>query len=233
MQWLCNLFDPESAVIAGVNQPRLLILDGHGSHVSFEFIQHCIESGIHLICLPTHSTHLLQSLDVGLFSPYQHFYRLVVDNHIWSGQSQEGIRKAVFIPFLMEAHTKTMTCYSILQAFTATGIWPLNPCRVLSKLALRATKQLMGVEVARNPQTAWDIRGKVKAGKKLLDIGFMSLEDIKVDLKKSGIIWDQVVEILRELGHQLETEIVEKELYQESNQYLQGTSQLFNTTDRW
>jgi len=232
MRWLRDLFNPESAQIAGVNQPRLLILDGHGSHISFEFIQYCIESGIHLICLPAHSTHLLQPLDVGLFSPYQHFYGLAVDNHIRSGQSQEGIRKAVFIPFLTEARTKTMTSHSIQQAFTATGIWPLNSRRVLGKLAPRATKQLTAIGVARNPQTAWDIRGKVKAGKKLLDIGFMSLEDTKVDLKECGEIRDQVVGILRELGHELETVIAEKEVYQESNQHLQGTSKLFNTTDR-
>jgi len=190
MRWLRDLFNPESAQIAGVNQPRLLILDGHGSHISFEFIQYCIESGIHLICLPAHS------LDVGLFSPYQHFYGLAFDNHIRSGQSQEGIRKAVFIPFLTEARTKTMTSHSIQQAFTATSIWLLNLRRVLGKLAPRATKQLTAIGVARNPQTAWDIRGKVKAGKKLLDIGFMSLEDTKVDLKECGEIQDQVVGIL-------------------------------------
>jgi len=85
MRWLRDLFNPESAQRAGVNQPPLLILDGNGSHLSFEFIQYCIESGIHLIYLPTHSTHLLQPLDVGLFSPYEHFYGFAVDNHIRSG----------------------------------------------------------------------------------------------------------------------------------------------------
>ena len=232
MRWLRDLFDPESALIAGVNQPRLLILDGHGSHNSFEFIQYCIDTGIHLICLPAHSSHLLQPLDVCLFSPYQHFYALAVDNHIRSGQSQEGIRKAVFIPFLTEARTKTMTSHSIQQAFTATGIWPLNPRRVLGKLAPPAIKQLTAIGVSRNPQPAWDIRGKVKAGKRLLDIGFMDLEDMKVDLKETGGIRDQVVEILPELGHQLETAIAEKKLYQESNRHLQGTSKLINTTNR-
>lgn len=167
-----------------MNQPRLLILDGNGSHISFEFIQYCIESGIHLICLPAHSTHLLQPLDVGLFSPYQHLYRFAVDNHIRSGQSQEGIHKAVFIPFLTEACTKTITSHSFQQAITATGIWRLNPRWALGKLALLATKQLTAIGVARNLQTAWDIREKVRGGKRLLDIGFMGLGDMKVDIKE-------------------------------------------------
>jgi len=63
-----------------------------------------------------------------------------------------------------------MTSHSIQQAFTAIGIWPLNPCRVHGKLAPPAIKQLTTIGVGRNPQTAWDIRGKVKAGKRLLDI---------------------------------------------------------------
>jgi len=59
----------------------------------------------------------------------------------------------------------------------------MNSRRVLGKLGLPARKQLTAIGVARNPQTAWDIRGKVKAGKRLLDIGFMSWEDRKMDLK--------------------------------------------------
>ena len=110
-----------------------------------------------------------------------------------------------------------MTSHSIQQAFTATGIWPLNLRRVLGKLAPPPIKQLTAIGVSRNPQTAWDLRGKVKAGKRLLDIGFMGLEDRKVDLKETGGIQDQVVGILQELGHLLETVIAEKELYQESN----------------
>jgi len=55
MRSLYNLFDLESALIVGVNQPRLLILDGHSSYNSFKFIQYCIESGIHPPYLLTRS----------------------------------------------------------------------------------------------------------------------------------------------------------------------------------
>ena len=45
-------------------------------------------------------------------------------------------------------------------------------------------------------------------------------------------IRDRVVELLRDLGHQLETEIAEKDLYLETNQRLQGSGCLYNTTDK-
>ena len=49
----------------------MLIVDGHGSHISIEFFEFCLSVNIIPCCLPTHSTYLLQPLDVGLFSPLQ------------------------------------------------------------------------------------------------------------------------------------------------------------------
>ena len=48
-------------------RPVLLIEDGHSSHISLEVIKLAKENDIHLLCLPAHTTHLLQPLDVGVF----------------------------------------------------------------------------------------------------------------------------------------------------------------------
>ena len=210
--------------------PRLLIFDGHWSHITFPFIQFCVDHDIHLLCLPAHSTDLLQPLDVGLFSPYQHFYGLAVDKHLRSGQSLEGIKKAVFIPFLTEARDNTMKPTTIQRAFTTTGIWPLNSRCVLRKVAPERHKRRDTQGLVKNPPNAQDIRNKVKMGKSLLDLGLLTLEDSTVG-ERVGIR-DWVVELLRDLGHQLETEIAEKDLYLETNQGLQGTACLYNTTDK-
>ena len=55
-------------------QYRLLILDGCEIHIHIEFIEYCLDNSIIVYCLPPHSTHLLQPLDVGLFSPLQKYY---------------------------------------------------------------------------------------------------------------------------------------------------------------
>ena len=47
---------------------RLLICDGHDSHISVKFVAYCIENNICLFLLLPHSSHLLQPLDVGVFS---------------------------------------------------------------------------------------------------------------------------------------------------------------------
>jgi hypothetical protein len=55
------------------HRPRLIILDGHRSHITLEFCEYDLVHNIALFCLPPHSTHMLQPLDVGLFGPLQHY----------------------------------------------------------------------------------------------------------------------------------------------------------------
>jgi len=47
---------------------RLLILDGHGSYATLEFDVYCLENNIITKCLPPHTSHILQPLDVACFS---------------------------------------------------------------------------------------------------------------------------------------------------------------------
>ena len=48
-------------------RPVLLIQDGHSSHMSIEGIEFARDNGIHMLCLPAHTTHILMPLDVGVF----------------------------------------------------------------------------------------------------------------------------------------------------------------------
>jgi hypothetical protein len=53
---------------------RLLILDGHSSHATPEFDSYCTEQKIISLCMPPHTSHLLQPLDVSCFSPLKSAY---------------------------------------------------------------------------------------------------------------------------------------------------------------
>src|SRR4051812_4027602 len=61
---------------------RLLLLDEHSSHISANFITHCLLHHIVLLYLPPHSTHLIQPLDLGIFNQYQHHYGNLVDERM-------------------------------------------------------------------------------------------------------------------------------------------------------
>lgn len=49
---------------------RLLILDGHGSHRTKEFLDHCDARGVIPFGLPPNLTYVLQPLDVVIFQPW-------------------------------------------------------------------------------------------------------------------------------------------------------------------
>ena len=53
---------------------RLLILDGHESHHSTEFELHCQQNNIITLCMPPHSSHYLQLLNVGCFGLLKQVY---------------------------------------------------------------------------------------------------------------------------------------------------------------
>ena len=111
---------------------RLLILDGHGSHVNIAFIEYCLSTQIVVYCLPSHSTHLLQPLDVGLFSPLQKYYGQEVDKLTRFGDIT--IRKGNFLPMLVAARQATFTKANIMGAWRGSGLIPLNARVVLAKL---------------------------------------------------------------------------------------------------
>ncbi|WP_461110078.1 hypothetical protein [Tessaracoccus terricola] len=56
--WLQEIFIP-STQPTDPSTARLLILDGHGSHESTEFMYLCYINKIHLLYLPPHTSHVL------------------------------------------------------------------------------------------------------------------------------------------------------------------------------
>jgi hypothetical protein len=63
-----------------LNNRHLLILDGHGSHVTLEPIEQAKEFGLNiLITLPSHTSHALQPLYVFCFKPFKTTFEKVRD----------------------------------------------------------------------------------------------------------------------------------------------------------
>jgi hypothetical protein len=111
---------------------RLLILDGHESHHSLQFQELCKENNIYTLCMPPHSSHLLQPLDVGCFlslkRAYSHEIEALIRHHI------NHITKLEFLPAFKAAFEQSFTSANICSAFRGTGLVPLQPDVVLSKL---------------------------------------------------------------------------------------------------
>jgi hypothetical protein len=115
-----------------VGARRLLILDGHESHQSLEFQEICKENNIYTLCMPAHSSHLLQPLDIGCFSPLKRAYSREVEHLI--RHHINHITKLEFLPAFKTAYEQTFTPSNICSAFRGAGLVPLQPDVVMSKL---------------------------------------------------------------------------------------------------
>jgi hypothetical protein len=72
LEWLKH-FDAHTKT-RQVGVYRLLILDGHESHLNQDFKDYCLKHKILTLCMPPHSSHILQPLDVVCFSPLKRKY---------------------------------------------------------------------------------------------------------------------------------------------------------------
>jgi hypothetical protein len=74
-EWLIGVFDRFTKAKARNGRDyRLLITDGHSSHINMDFLDWCDAHRIIVAVFPPHSTHRLQPLDVSLFGPLSTAY---------------------------------------------------------------------------------------------------------------------------------------------------------------
>lgn len=114
---------------------RLLILDGHESHHSVEFEIYCKDNNIITLCMPPHSSHLLQPLDVGCFGPLKQAYGRQIEDKMRAGTSH--ITKEDFFPAFFAAFQLSITKKNIQGGFRGSGLVPYSPEAVLSKLDVK------------------------------------------------------------------------------------------------
>ena len=106
-------------------RPVLLILDGHSSHMTVEVIEMAQNNGIHMLCLPSHCTHILQPLDVGVFKSLKVHYSRACKDYL-STHPGQVITTDVLASLIAKAWQNAITPVNIMSGFRKCGIYPLN-----------------------------------------------------------------------------------------------------------
>ena len=123
--WLQEVFHPEAdAAQSRSDQWRMLLVDGHGSHVSTEALEFCIQQRIILLCLP-HTKHWLQPVDTGVFAPLATTYKRLVQESTPLGGAH-SIDKVDFLKFYQEARAQAIRPEVIISAREKAGLSPYN-----------------------------------------------------------------------------------------------------------
>jgi hypothetical protein len=162
LAWLKQVFNRHTKKKAGLGRKwRLLIVDGHGSYVTQDFLDYCMKRRILVAVYPPHSTHSLQPLDMVCFLPLAASYSKELSTHIFKTQGLVSITKGDFFLLFWAAWTSTMTEKLILKSFEATRIFPMDREAILKRFrpkTLRTSEEDNEQELQSSPLIEADWR---------------------------------------------------------------------------
>ncbi|TIC97836.1 Jerky like protein [Colletotrichum higginsianum] len=142
VEWLQKVFIPQT--LPQGKEVRLLIMDGHGSHTTTDFMWLCYINNIHLLFLPPHTSHVLQPLDQSVFSPVKAAYRKEL-GYLGQWNDSTVVGKRNFIGCYQKARTAGMTMQNIRSGWKWTGLWPVSMAKpLMSSLLLPSTPAASG-----------------------------------------------------------------------------------------
>jgi hypothetical protein len=125
--WLEQVFDRCTKEKARRRRDyRLLIVDGHGSYVTKDFIDYCHAHHIILGVLPPHSTHMLQPLDIVMFKRLSSTYTKALTTLLQCSLELVPIHKGDFFLLFWEFWKPSFTKPLVLKPFEVTSIWLMD-----------------------------------------------------------------------------------------------------------
>ena len=159
LDWLTSVFERYTKDKCGRGR-RLLIVDGHSSHVNLAFLDACDKRRILLLVLPPHSTHRLQPLDIGLFAPLARYYTNQLNDLMLNSLGLVSISKRIFWKVFWPAWQQAFSEKNILSVYAKTGIWPFNPELLVGKITKPITPHTVSEEpqYPETPITCRDVR---------------------------------------------------------------------------
>ena len=119
-----------------IGRRMLFIIDGAKSHVDLEALEFAVQNNIHIICIPAHTSHVLQVADLALFGPFKKYWKAVCrrtrEERQRTNVREKKLTRMDIVPLSREAWAAAMTNSNIKSAFHKAGIYPYDPKAYLS-----------------------------------------------------------------------------------------------------
>jgi len=188
ISWLQDVFIPATQP-AQPSTPRLLILDGHGSHETTDFMWLCYSNDIYLLFLPAHSSHVLQPLDVAVYGPLKTAYRKEL-GYLHQATDSTAIGKRNFLACYRKARQVACSIQNIKAGWKTTGLWPISLSKpLMSPLLLDPTNNNSRIQdsIQDTSIRSRAIKNQDTAG----SIGALSTPRKSIDLKTQLRLYSQ------------------------------------------
>lgn len=124
-----------ASVPASVKRPILLIMDGCSSHYSVDLVDEAKALQIVIVLLPPNATHLLQPLDVAVFSTLKgKLKKLLSELMEEQGDGSYNINKSTAIKLVSLAWIQSHLGTNAAAGFKACGLYPLSILKMNDRL---------------------------------------------------------------------------------------------------
>ena len=99
----------------------MLVLDGYDSYISDDFMWNCFNNNIQLVFLPAYASHVLQPLDLSVFSPLKYTYRKHLNNiNTWAESTVVG--KQLMLRCILRARREAVIAKNAKAGWKASGL---------------------------------------------------------------------------------------------------------------
>ena len=124
--WLSDIFlkhiPPQRTV--------LLLLDGHSTHFTPYAVSLAAKNGVTILCLPPHTAHAAQPLDVSFFGPLKKHWSSACHS-VMAENPGRVVTKFSFSSLFSQAWYKAIKLETIVAGFQKVGVCPFN-CSAIS-----------------------------------------------------------------------------------------------------
>jgi hypothetical protein len=177
---LTDVYDPQTKP-QDASDALLIIMDGHGSHVTDGWMSFCFLNNIYCCYFPAHCSHRMQPLDNGPFNSLKAAYRKELKT-LNSLNDSRPIDKIKFIRAYSKARSQGLTEQNIKSAFRTTGNWPISRRKALSHPEIQQIQEPSTPDRKLAPETGYVT---LKTSRNARDMGINKRPTIR---RRYGII---------------------------------------------
>lgn len=125
--WFIKCFVPFVKTISPGK--HLLIFDGHASHIGIKTINYAVQNDIVLLTIPSHSSHILQPLDVGVYAPYKRAWRSILKSY-YRDSNFKTVDNEHFPLLVQKLLITALQAQHFIGGFRECGIHPYNRSKI-------------------------------------------------------------------------------------------------------
>ena len=121
IKWMEKIF----LKFAVPERPIILFIDGHKSHVTLDVVDMARNNDVILFCLPPHTTHALQPLDVAVFKSFKNHFSKAV-KALSFAKKNFVVSKRDFAQVVKDPFEQAFSIPNIKSGFRKSGSFPFN-----------------------------------------------------------------------------------------------------------